>query len=321
MKSEERHQLQTNELEKLAGKASVTLDTYSNQILWGVAIVLLSLAGWIYWTSTRENAQAGAWTDYVNSDSPEQFAEVARLHPGTTAAAWARLKEAEGLLNQGIRDLFQNREKAKTDLAKAEAAYQALFQSLPLPLAVEERGLFGLARTLEANATTDLAPAIQKYEELLKKFPNTPYKTEAEQRVKALASGQAQSFYTWFAAQNPKPKAPPKPADEGDTGGIKSPVFDLEKALQGTSPPAGPALLTQPPTEEGTDTPAPDETPAPETDEATPPAAEDSPAAPPSTTEETPEPESTEESAPEESPDSPAPSTSETPAESKPETP
>jgi len=263
MKSEHRHELQTNDLSKLADKASHTLEAYYNQIMIGVCGVLLIAAVWIWWVRSERVAEAAAWADIAACRSPEEFAAAAEAHPGTEAARWARLQEAEGYLSTGLRETFTDREKALTDLGKAKERYEALLADRSLGARLRERAMFGYARALEATAGSDLTPAIEAYENLLKEFPNSPFAAEAKEQVAALKDSRMQSFYAWFQQQNPKPPEPAKPQDGGaptmgsvpgssptgielprldlnqstETADESAPKFDVEKALN----PQGPA--------------------------------------------------------------------------------
>lgn len=293
MKSEHRHELQTNELGKLAEKASAGFDQYYNQILYGMCALLLVTAGWVYWTRTSAATEASAWADVNSCQTPEEFADVAKRHPNTAAATWAKLHEADGYLQSGGQAAFSNREASVTDLKKAEKIFEELAASRSAPADVRERAQFGLARALESQAG-DVGPAIAAYETLLKNFPNTFYKSEVEERIKSLGSSTSQSFYAWFEKQNPKPDAPASPHDTGPAEGSGEPslpnienIFDVEKVLKGKDmdkipdPSAKPEespekpAPTDAPTEPGTEKPKAD-TPAPEKTDSEKPATEKS---------------------------------------------
>src|SRR5579871_5366642 len=222
MKSEQRHELQTNELSKLADRMGNLFETYYNQILWTVVGVLLVGAGYTFWSRTTRNAEASAWTEISSCRTPEDFADVVRKHPNTTTAAWARLHEADLLLSSGIHDVFSSREKANKDLQRAKTVFEEIVNSSSTPDTVRERALFGLARTLESTSDGDEGPSVKAYQTLLDKFPATVYKTEAQNRIEALKTSGAQSFYTWFHQQKPEPPKPPKPKD-GDAASPEKP--------------------------------------------------------------------------------------------------
>jgi hypothetical protein len=229
MKSEHRHQLQTNDLSKLTDKVGHTVESYSNQLLWVVCAILLVTAAGVWWIKTSRAKETSAWTSLASAQTAEQFADVAASHAGTQAALWARLQEADEYLRTGIRESFTNREKANTDLKKAKEAFEKLVAQRSAPAPLRERALFGLAKSLETTSDGDLAPAVSAYETLVAEFPNSVFRKEADARIADLKGSNAQSFYAWFHAQNPKPPELPKPQDGKTSEDGKRPAAALPR--------------------------------------------------------------------------------------------
>ena len=231
MKSEHRHELQTNDLSKWTEKTVQVLEIYSNQILWTICGILLLSAGIIYWMRTSHAAESSAWTDLASSRSPEDLDELTTRHSGTRASDWAMLEKGEAYLGSGIRDMFKDREKANTDLNKARTAFESLASRGSLVAELRMRALFGQAQCEESMSDGELDPVIRQYEKIVSEYPQTVYADLAKQRIEALKASGAQGFYAWFHAQNPKPPAAPKPEDKG-TLDQEMPNFDEGPRLE-----------------------------------------------------------------------------------------
>ena len=65
----------------------------------------------------------------------------------------------------------------------------------PTALAAQ-RGIFGLARARESLG--ELEEARRGYEALAAEYPDSPYRTIAEERVAALSRDSTQQWYKWF---------------------------------------------------------------------------------------------------------------------------
>ena len=286
MDSAHRHELKSNEMEKLVRQAIPFFEQYGNHIAIGICVVSIALSAWIYFGRTSYNNRASAWTNLDTATAAAEFADVADRFSGTTAAPFARLLEADTLYAQGFKAMFSNREASLVDLKKAKDAYALLASGGKVDPVVRERALFGLSRTQECLSSGDLSDAIKTAEQLLKDYPDTIFKAEIEEHLARLKAGGTQDFYAWFAKKDPKPAPPKKPADKvgGDTG----------PALPGSGPAAsGPALpaptlpIPDAPTSEAPASPPtleiPSDKPAAEKPEAKPTEdkpAEDKPAAP-----------------------------------------
>lgn len=210
MKSQHRHDLQTNELGKVADKIAVSaegfFETYGNRLMIGFCAVSLVAAIVIYKVRRDHSRDEAAWRDLSSARRAEDFASVSERHPGTSAAQWARLQEGEGRLNEGVQLLFTNLESGRSELEKARKVLQSLVDDNGAPAEVRERALFGLAVCLESLSDGTEADAVKTYQALVREFPTSIYKKQAESRIAALNSGSGQEFYAWFAKyERPKP--------------------------------------------------------------------------------------------------------------------
>jgi hypothetical protein len=244
MDSHTRHDLQNNELAKLATSATPFFERYGNHIAVGICVVSIISAGFIYWTRSSYVKAAGAWMSLTSATTPNDLADVADRYKGTSAAGWAKLKEGDRRLADGIQLMFTDREASLVELKKAKEAYAAIV-SISDPT-IRERALYGHARTLESLSTGDLADAIKAYDTLLKEFPTSVYKTDVEPHLKRLKTGGAQEFYAWFAQQNPKPAPPKKPSDKVGGDDLLGPALPIPELTAPTTPGEKPAAPVDP---------------------------------------------------------------------------
>lgn len=241
---------------------------------WGIIGVAFLAACGIYWWRTTSALEAHAMIQLVMAQDAEDYAAIATDSAGTQAASWAKLREANGYLDTALRDAFSNREKANTDLDKAVVLLASL-KDVSGPSELKEQVLFAHARSLEMTSDGKLEPAIEAYETLIKKFPKSSYRRDAEERLHSLQQPSAKEFYAFFAKQNPKPSDPARPNDEKakKTDDPLKPlsfgVGDQKPALDsGLGIPAPPSLLNK--TSIPAEGPAIPETPEKDTTEAKP---------------------------------------------------
>jgi hypothetical protein len=267
MKSEHRHELKTNDLERIAsdwGHASEHyLHEHTNLLIAGAVALVVLVVGVIYWRTSAGSYDSQGWRALSDAQSTADFGTVADKYAGTKVALWARLQEGENELSSGVRLLFTDRDAGRSDLKKAEENFEKLINDKSSPDEVVDRALFGLARCRESMPPKDTTagtinnPAIEVYERLLKR--DTPYKQLAEERIAALRTATAQDFNAWFALQNPKPadrampkdlSIPPLPEDFGPAAkssaagtkeGTKAAPKSEKPATTGKSSPAAPA--------------------------------------------------------------------------------
>lgn len=264
MKSEERHELQKNELNKMAFQATALYDRYQNQILWTLVVILLITAGWIYWTRSSRVAAESAWTSTQAAQSPNDYLDVAIQHPNSSAAPVAKLQAAFALLEMGVQESFRAREQANVKLKDAKRAFEELTAAKGLPGSIREQALMGEAKVLESISSGETEAAIAAYEKLLSEFPESLYKTSAEDRIKDLKKKGTQEFLAWYHKQNPKPPEQPKPQDGQGPGanvGAPKPGAGDGEGLSFPAPPKSDAVEKS--EEKGAEAPKADDKAAP----------------------------------------------------------
>jgi hypothetical protein len=249
MKSEHRHELQTNELGKVADKVVGSMEgffeTYGNRVLIGFCVVMVAASLVIYKVRRDRSTEAVAWRALSSARNAEDYAGVWESHPGTSAGRWARVHEGESRLSEGIQLLFTNVESGTKELKLAREALQAVVDQKGAPAEIRERATFALARCLEALSDGSESDAVKTYQALLREFPATIYKKDAEDRIEALGSGSGQEFYTWFAKYERPKVSEKRPRDRKGS--------DSDEEMDAT--------LTDP--EDKAETPAATEQPAP----------------------------------------------------------
>lgn len=287
MKTERRHELQTNALArsladwveraKPYGKAGLAL-------LLAVAVLLFAWA----WTSTQSAGQAAAgWTELfeatrgANPDPRETLRDISGRYAGTMVGQWARLTLADLQLQSGTGRLLQDRKIGQEELREAREEYKALLVEASQNT-IQQRATYGLARAEEALG--ELEPARTTYRSLAERWPEGPFAAAAESRANDLERQSTKVFYDWLAKYEPPPPLSNEPGtpgigpsflDDPDAGGL----LDTPAMPEGGAGPALPSVIEgettspEPAAESPADAPATAEE-APSDDTATPPAAE-----------------------------------------------
>ncbi len=269
MKSEERHRLQETELEKLGRQAQQYWESFGKNylkfVLIGVAVVCL-IGGIVIWRlSVSASQKAEAWHAVLSAtfssdpaNAVEAFATAAGNYSDQPAGHWAALMEAERALSMGIQTARTDRKASVQELVTARDAFNDL-ADVKSDL-IQERRLFGLARTLEALAGVDVSDvkgaenvqgveeAIEAYQLFLQRYPDSIFAPLAEDRITALETGRTQDFYAWYRNQNPTPEDLDRPDDGLPPG---HPPVPGAPALPSGHPPLDGAPPSRPVTEQG----------------------------------------------------------------------
>lgn len=216
MKSDHRHDLQTNDLSKLTQKAWAATEEHGLKIALVVCVLAVVVAAVRIYNHSAASTQAGAWREFGVSNSADEFIRLAdkKEWQGTSAAKWSRLVGAEAKLTQAIQLMFSDRANAVSDLEDARGQFQKLLDSSDPT--IKERAIFGLARAEETLGNTEAA-AVEYAKLAGDSYANSVYHEEAKKRTEYLTKADPQVFYAWFKKQNPKPPEAPKPDDKGTT--------------------------------------------------------------------------------------------------------
>jgi hypothetical protein len=302
MKTERRHELQTNVLADSLARWIDKAKPYSRAAL---AVLIALVAGvfvWGYQSAQGVRRQSEGWSEYYDAmmtrDPRERLGDIAERYAGTSVAHWARVVLADIQLDDGTNRLFTDRAGAREELQNALEDYQAILRDSDDPM-LTQRATFGLARAREGLAK-DLIKAREEYRSIATKWPDSPYAAPAEARAKDLDRMATKSFYDWFAKYEPPRPMAKEPGSPGvrpdfmkdtlDEGGLKLPsLLDSNPSDSGSPPPdlgipAADDTPAEPAKSEAAgDVPAATETPAAEPPATEPPAsapAADKPAEP-----------------------------------------
>lgn len=235
MKSEHRHELETNELSASLAKWIEGIKPYSGQII--TAIVLLSVAyvGFTLWGVQSAQHEQEAWdafalaTDTSDPDldslrkvaSDEQYA-------GTAMQEWAYAGWADRQVLLAINEYLYDRESANKRLESCQGIYQELAAGAG-DQQVQNRARFGLARVLEMQNKLDEAK--QQYLTV-----RGPLQLQAEERAEQLGSEEVQTACNWLATA----ELPKRDLSGGGGAAGERPEFDV--SLPETSPAQGDSI-------------------------------------------------------------------------------
>ncbi|HUG66397.1 MAG TPA: hypothetical protein VMM76_01520 [Pirellulaceae bacterium] len=272
MKTDRRHELQTNVLADWLGKHLEHSQGYSKTVLGVVLLVVAAAVAGMFLAKDQAARSQASWNQFFQAfgeRDPEALEAVAVANQGTTASVWAHLAQADLKLAEGIGDLYTNRDNAKQNLAQAEQNYLAVDRAAQEKI-LRERAWFGLGQTYESLAEIDKAKEF--YGKLVSSAPASALGKEAKRRSDALGDPATAKWYNWFANQTPRP--PAIPGMPGDFGlpNLPSDLGDLsdrpDLSLPGFAPPipgaeALPSTADSPEPGPELNSPAPEATPAP----------------------------------------------------------
>lgn len=248
MKSEHRHELKTNDLGRIALESWQSVESWSrehkNHLILSAVVVVVLVVGAIVWSQSSGSASTAGWGEIAAARTAEDFANIADNYPGTAAAAWAKLKEAESYLRDGVQFSLTDRASSVSDLVRAQESFEQVLAERAATAAVRERALFGLARCKEALCDGDTEGAVKAYDRFVAEFPESLYAPLAKQRIEQLKTGSVQEFYAWFHKQNPKPPDREQPRDGTEPGGSETNPLDPDLTFPSNDSPGGPSLTS-----------------------------------------------------------------------------
>jgi len=283
MKSERRHELQTNYLADHLGTAVSSGKSYATWLVGGIIAAAVLAMGYGLYSSQVAQSNSQAWGDYyfnIGSGDAEVFQQVAKDHPQTSAASWAEQAWADHQLMVGLDQIYNNRSEAEKSIQAAIDVYEKILASAYEP-ELRNRAAIGLGQALESIGKLD--DAARHYQQVAGSGAGA-FANMATNRLAWIKSGEGKSFYEWFATVRKAPEQPPAfPTDLSKpptTPGIDFPI-KLDAASLPTAPPKEPAAGQDAPSPKDTDLPkdatAPKDAAVPPSE---PPAAATTPASP-----------------------------------------
>jgi hypothetical protein len=208
MKTERRHELQTNALAESLARWIEAIRPYNRVITAVLIAVIVAVCAWGYLAAQNTRRLEDGWTEFFdatagrNPNPDELLRDIATRYSGTMVAHWARLTLADVQLENGTSRLLQDRRAAREELREASEKFQALLAESP-PATIQERATYGLARAHEALGELDRARG--EYRTLAEKWPAGPFAATARARASDLERLPAKTFYDWLAKYEPPP--------------------------------------------------------------------------------------------------------------------
>lgn len=175
MDSQERHELQQNDLEEFFTHFGEFWSRWGNTILTTLLIVILVVTAWRFWTTSQANAFQEAWYDLaIAADQPAAaYQQVAESHSIPAVKALAYLRGGDAALGEALGTRMPMTEAGAEDTAPAdpqamvELAGQLYQQALDVSPAKLYRinALLGLGAVAEFHR--DWNAAKLRYEQVL----------------------------------------------------------------------------------------------------------------------------------------------------------
>jgi hypothetical protein len=206
MKSQERHELETNALAKLLAEWGERLAPYSSHILFGIVALVAAVAIWRLSASAWSGGGSEGW-DNIATTMVEPRPDLSSLKTtgedfkGNPEGELARLLMADSDLYTAGYQFLAEKDDAVKRLASAKETYDELAKGAKDPI-IRERAKLGLARAIEMDG--NIEEAIAAYKEV-----GGIYKESAEARATMLAEGNAAKYGKWLRdAQGTIPRRP-----------------------------------------------------------------------------------------------------------------
>jgi hypothetical protein len=226
MKTERRHELQTNELAHSLATGLEKARPYVKQVVICVVAVVALIVVVAFIRAQSATRHAEAWQAYfdANVDSgtdantiQERLSAAAKRFPGTEMADRALLDIADDKFRQGAIQMSQDKKEASKHFRAAEAEY-AKIQEETKSADVRNVASYALGQTHEM--LSDVDKAIEEYEKVTGTLAEL-----AKKRVEALKKEDTREFYEWYATAIPKPR--PTPSGPGKPGALMP--FEVEQ--------------------------------------------------------------------------------------------
>lgn len=238
MKTERRHELQKNQLADVLGSTVERVRPFTNILIGGVvAIAVVAVAAW-YLNRQSEAAQAQGWDQLYQAGTREELESLSIQYADTPAGTWARIRLADRQLAQGIDALFNDRAEANSELRNAKDNYNLVLSDRGVSELALQRASQGLARSSES--LNELPQAREMYQSIVNRWPESAFAQEARRRLTDLDRRSTQSFYDWFAQQNPTPPPDDEPSvfgtDRNNPLGISDEPSDAFDAIMSDPP-------------------------------------------------------------------------------------
>jgi hypothetical protein len=213
MKSEHRHELETNTLARILTKWIGDGKQYTQPALIAGIVLVAALFVWNWVGRSNAGRQDKTWFDYnIAVEGPEPDLELlqksAEDHADTPAGELSELTWADGQLFRASNTYLTGKSVSKQSLDDATKAYEEIIRTAKDPLIVS-RAHFGLARAYE------MQPDLDKAEDEYTKVTG-PFQPLAKQRLERLKDSKTLPAIEWLAsAEVPRRTMPGGPGTPG----------------------------------------------------------------------------------------------------------
>jgi hypothetical protein len=236
MKTERRHELETNKLALEIDVWREKLRPYTSGILFGLAALLGVYAVMSYWNSHNAGREQQAWLAYEKAllqgsadYSGVQLVAASDEFAGTRMQEWAYMAWADRQLRMAAEMFLVNRDAAKEKLSAIAAVYDQYSTDASDP-EIRNRAMLGLARVSEMQGRLD--DARRQYGEV-----QGALGAIAAARLKDLEAKDFKATSEWLAtATLPKPPAPTGPGLPGTRPNFGSEVPAADKNAEPFDP-------------------------------------------------------------------------------------
>jgi len=223
MKSEQRHELQQNEL---AARLTILVEWCKDNAALLVGVVAGVVVAFAAVSFYRSRSQAGAvaeWSEFFSAAGQQDTVKldsISVVRSGDVPGQLANLLLADTALNAGVDLMSSDRTAADEQLNSAKNRYYKVQQTASDPLLLQ-RAALGIARYFETVGMLD--ESIAEYEKLATKWPDGLFADMAKTKIAFLKQPSTQSFAKWYRAAKPLPPAPAGTAGMPGLGDLNLP--------------------------------------------------------------------------------------------------
>ncbi len=217
MKSERKQIQESNLLADKIEQVAIKLKTAMPAALAVIAVAILGLLAFGFYTSVKERESAKGWTKlyFADTDASELTA-ISTDFSGTTAGLWAKQTSADANMSRALEKVYIDRDLSEEFYKEAVADYRVVAEKSSDPFLVG-RANYGLAQASEGMG--DQEKALSFYRKVISiKAMGIELIAESTKRIGWLESKAGEEFYTWYKAN--RASSPVLNASPG----IKSPV-------------------------------------------------------------------------------------------------
>jgi tetratricopeptide (TPR) repeat protein len=276
MKTERRHELQTNVLADWLGHQIEAVRPYTNALLATVLVLVAASLAIAYFVNDRSARNSEGWADYFAAMSERDATRLRTVAALDDDAAWAKKRPVWALwaaqsagdleLGRGLASLFTSAEEANSALRKAKECFERVAAADYADPDLRQRAVFGLGTYFESIGS--LREAAERYDEAIRIKSTSVLAEQARQRKEAVEDTTVVSWYREFDPREAAAKRSPGPGLPADLSNLPElpdlPLgTDSGGAATGETSSSGPADDTTAPPATGDENSA-NATPSPE---------------------------------------------------------